>query len=88
MFSVNCKEQAVNCSRRREKVSRNQSAPITGAVLIQAMLGNFFKKRLFRKQSYMIGMSVGLTTKSADINEMEEENLNPSRKTKTFKNGE
>lgn len=43
---VNWKEQAVNCSRRREKVSRNQIAPVTGAAPIQATLGNFVKKKI------------------------------------------
>lgn len=88
MFSVNCKEQAVNSTRRRgEKVSRNLSAHITGAILIQATLAFFCRKRVFWKQPYMISMSVGVSTKSADINEREEK-LNPSRKPKIFKNAE
>lgn len=72
----------------REKVSRNQSAPITGAILMQATLAFFCRKRLFWKQPYMISTSVGVSTKSADINEREEEKLNPLRKPKIFKNGE
>lgn len=78
--SANCKEQAVNYFRR-ETIYRNQSAPFIGAVLTQEELGcfGFFS---FNTHLEPISMSVGLSTKSSDVNEMEEENLNPSRENK------
>lgn len=64
---------------RRGKIYRNQSAPFTGAILIQVEFGFWVFLNTHLKP---IGVSVGSSTKSSDINEMDEENLNPSRENK------